>query len=288
METRAWRSQTSRMDTIMPTVAAILDRYEREALQDLAPRTQKDYTRHLKVLRRTFGDWVAAELRPRDFADFLNVKKGKIQRVRQLAVFSAALSIAVKRWYWLDRNVLRDVERPKSKPRDRLIADEEFQSMKATASKRLQLAMMLALLTGQRQGDILNFRWSDIKGMTLHIYQTKTGKRIGIEIGSELEAVLDQCWQLRTSGRESEYILPTRMGTRYTSEGFRACWQRAMKKWMRLGGANFHFHDIRALAATKCATPEEAQRLLGHTSIAMTYRVYRRGIERVKSLQLGA
>jgi len=71
---------------------------------------------------------------------------------------------------------------------------------------------------------------------------------------------------------------------RYTSEGFRACWQRVMRKWMRRGGENFHFHDIRALCATRCPTPEFAQRLLGHTSIAMTLRVYRRGVERVQAL----
>jgi integrase len=47
----------------------------------------------------------------------------------------------------------------------------------------------------------------------------------------------------------------------------------------------FTFHDIRALAATRCSTPEVAMRLLGHTTLAMTMRVYRRGVERVKALE---
>ena len=79
-----------------PTVAAILDRYEREIVPTLAPRTQKDYARHLVKLRATFGDRIAEELQPRDFGPFLHVDnptgRGKIQRVRQLAVLSAAFT----------------------------------------------------------------------------------------------------------------------------------------------------------------------------------------------------
>jgi integrase len=155
--------------------------------------------------------------------------------------------------------------------------------------------MQLALLPGQRQGDIIRFRWADIReasvdGLTineLHIVQSKTSKRLAIEVTPELEAVLVQCWQLKGGGHAgSEYIVPTRNGKPYTSEGFRACWQRVRIKWERSGGQPLHFHDIRALAATKCPTLEMAQQLLGHSNPAMTRRVYRRGVERVKPLQL--
>src|SRR6185312_12262171 len=189
--------------------------------------------------------------------------------------------------YWLPSNVLRDVKRMKNKPRDRLILDEEFAACKALAPERVKLAMTLALLTGQRQGDIIRFKWSDLRGMELHVHQAKTGKRLAIEVSAELEATLDKCWLLKGGGHAgSPYVLPTRTGSPYTSEGFRACWQRAHKKWMRSGGEPFHFHDIRALAATKCPTPEVAMRLLGHTTLAMTMRVYRRGVERGQALSL--
>jgi integrase len=286
------------------TVNQILDRYERDCLDVLRPRTARDYQRHIGHLKRRFGALDATTLEPRIFAEFLNeVKRGRIQRVRQLAVLSAALTIAVRRWFVLKTNILRDVERPQSKPRDRLILDHEFAACRSCAPERVQMAMMLALLTGQRQGDIINFKWSDIreamvddpdrpghqkKIFELHIYQSKTGKRLAIEAEPALEAVLDQCWLLKGGGRDSGlYIVPTRTGKPYTSEGFRACWQRVIKRYMGRGGENFHFHDIRALAATKCKTLEEAQALLGHTTSAMTRRVYRRGIERVKPLCLG-
>jgi integrase len=268
------------------TVAEILFRYERDCIPDLAPRSQIDYRRHVVRLREVFGHRIVTELEPKDFGPFLQVRKGKWQRVKQLAVLSAAFTQAVSFWYWIPRNVLRDVKRPKAKPRDRLVTAEEFAAVRALAPYRVQLAMDLAVMTGQRQGDLLSLKWTDIKGMELHIYQSKTGKRLAIEVTPDLESVMDKCWQLPTRG---QYVLsPRRGGDRFTGEGFRAMWQRSMRKAMRLGAmeSRFTFHDLRALAATRCASPEIAMRLLGHTNISMTLRVYRRGVERVKALGL--
>jgi len=268
--------------TTAVTVNDILARYERDCLPELAESTQADYIRHLEVLRGKYGSAVAAELRPRDFGEFLNVKRGKVLRVKQLAVLSSAFTHAVSYWYVLERNVLRDVKRPKFRPRDRLVTQEEFEAVRSLAPHRIQLAMDLAVRTGQRQGDLLNMKWADIRGMEIHVCQSKTGKRLAIEITPDLEAVLDRCWQLPV---KSEYVLTTKHGHRYTGPGFRACWQRTMAKYCRLGGTRYTFHDLRALAATRCATPEIAMRLLGHSNISMTLRVYRRGVERVKALE---
>lgn len=263
------------------TVNQILERYERDCLPELAPRTQKDYIRHLAKLRAIFGSAIACELRPKDFGPFLDVKRGKCQRVKQLAVLSAAFTQAVSFWYWLPSNVLRDVKRPKSKPRDRLVTADEFAAVRALAPYRVRLAMDLAVMTGQRQGDLLALKWTDIKDMAIQIYQSKTGKRLAIEIMPDLETVLDKCWQLPN---RSDHVLTRRYGGRYTGEGFRAMWQRNMRKYVKGGGTRFTFHDLRALAATRCPTPEIAMRLLGHSNISMTMRVYRRGVEHVQAL----
>lgn len=281
------------MDTSTPetapaiTVNMILDKFEADYIPtELAPRTQIDYARHVKVLRRWYGDRRAEELKPKDFGPFLDVRRGKFQRVRQLAVLSSAFTEAVSSWYLIERNVLKDVKRPKGRPRDRLISDEEFAGLRAMAPLRVQLAMDLALVTGQRQGDILSMRWSQVRDMALHIEQTKTRKRLAITISAGLEAALDRCWMLPGGGCEGgEYVLTRTMGGRFTSEGFRARWQFVMRKWVRLGNQRFTFHDIRALCATKCPTIEHARALLGHSTMAMTRRVYRRGIERVEPLE---
>lgn len=273
------------METTAVTVSQILDRYQIECLPKLAPRTARDYVRHLGHLKNAFGTRVADDLRPRDFGPFLNVVKGQVQRVRQLAVLSSAFTQAVSFWYWgIERNVLRDVKRPKRPPRDRLIEDHEFAACKALAPLRVQLMMELALHLGQRQGDLLALKWSDIKNGELHVYQSKTGKRLAIELGLDVKRILGKCWMLPNRG---EYVITRKMGGRYTSEGYRALWQRSINKYCRIPGTvRFTFHDIRAMCATKCATPEIAMRLLGHANISMTLKIYRRGVERVKALQI--
>lgn len=284
-------AQTPTPPTVGITVTQILDRFAVEYIpHELAPRTARDYLRHVEHLKRRFGDRIAEELKPKDFGPFLNIQgRGRTNRVRQLAVLSAAFSEAVSTWFWLDRNVLRDVKRPKSRPRDRLVTEEEFASVKAIAPLRVRLAMELAVITGQRQGDILNMKWVDIKGMSLHIYQSKTGKRLAIEITPDLERVLDRCWQLPKGVAEGgEYVLTRRCGGRYTSEGFRARWQTTINRYCRRGGKRFTFHDLRALAATRCPTLEMAMQLLGHSNPAMTRRVYRRGVEFVKPVAMSS
>lgn len=272
----------------LPTVAEILDRYQVECLPLLAPTTARDYVRHVGHLKRWFGDRIVDELRPKDFGPFLQIppgKKGRVQRVRQLAVLSAAFTQAVSFWYVIERNVLRDVKRPKFQPRDRLIEDREFEAVKTSAPLRVRLMMDLALRLGQRQGDLLELKWADIRGGEIHINQGKTGKRLAIEISPDLKRIFGKCWLLPNRG---EYVITRKCGGRYTSEGFRALWQRTINAYCRRGGVRFTFHDIRALCATKCATPEIAMKLLGHTNISMTLKVYRRGVERVKALQLAA
>jgi integrase len=275
-------------DNTVCTVGSILDRYQAQCLSQLAPRTARDYARHLGHLKARFGELDARTLKPRDFGPFIQERvgrKGEVQRVRQLAVLSAAFTQAVSFWYLLDHNVLRDVKRPKRPPRDRLIEQHEFEAVRSGAPLRVQLMMDLALRLGQRQGDLLDLKWLDIKDGWVNLQQGKTGKRLAIEISPELKRIFGKCWMLPN---RSDYVITRRCGGRYTSEGFRALWQRTMNAYVRRGGKRFTFHDIRALCATKCKTPEEAMKLLGHTNISMTLRVYRRGVERVKALQVSA
>lgn len=266
------------------TVNEILDRFAREYIPTLAPRTQKDYHYHLRTLRQWFGDRIANEIKARDFRDFMGVLAGKIQRNRQLAVLSCAFSEAVGRWYWMDANPCRDVKRHPSKPRDRYVTDEEFDSFKALVPLRLKLAMDLALLTGQRQGDILKLRWERVDRVMgrIRVRQAKTGKRLGIRITPAIDEVLTRCQNLSPPG---EYVIRKRDGLPYSSEGFRAIWQRYMRKWERLGHERFTFHDLRAKSASDSETIDAAYQRLGHTSMSMTRRAYDRGERLVEPLR---
>lgn len=265
------------MDAAEPvyTVAQILDRFQRDYVPQLSERTQRDYARHVRDLKHWFGHLLANDLKARDFRDFMNVTRGKIQRNKQLAVLSCAFSEAVGRWYWAERNPVRDVKRHPSRPRDREVTTEEYEGFKATVPLRMKLAMELSVMTGQRQGDVLALKWAQIDRVRgkISFRQAKTGKRLGVRITVALDALLERCAGLRPEG---EYVIRRRDGDRYTSDGFRAIWQRYQRRWARAGHERFTYHDLRARAAGMCGSVEAAMLLLGHQNISMTRRVYDR------------
>jgi integrase len=258
------------------TVSDILERFQRDYVPSLGERTQIDYGRHCRDLKRWFGHFFADDLKPKHFAEFMNVAKGRIQRNKQLAVLSCAMSEAVGRWYWAERNVCKDVKRHKSRPRDREVTDDEYRRFRRTVPYKMRLAMELSVMTGQRQGDILGLRWSQVDTVMgrIHFKQSKTGKRIGVKITKKVRRVLRLCEHMAPQG---EFVIRRRDGNRYTSDGFRAIWQRYMRRWKKAGHERFTYHDLRARAAGKCKNVQEAQQLLGHVTAAMTIRVYDRG-----------
>jgi len=269
------------------TVDALLDRYVVEILPTLSERTQRDYSRYtIPHLRRKWGPRIADDIKPREFGEHLySSPKGRIQRTRELAPLAHAYSCGKGMWWLCEHNPLAGLKKPKNPPRDRLIADQEFLQVLALAPDTIGLAMLLALYTGQRQGDLLRLKWSDVHDGAIHLQQSKTGKRLAISLHVDLKRVLGRCWLLPGGGAQGgEYVICSTRGTRYSSEGFRAMFTRVQRAYARGGGTRWRFHDIRALAATRCDTPEEARRLLGHTTVAMTSRVYRRGVERVAAL----
>lgn len=259
----------------MSTVNEILDRFLRDYVPTLSPRTQRDYARHVRDLRRNFGHFDADELKPRDFRDFMDVRRGKIQRNKQLAVLSCAYSEAVGRWYMAERNPCRDVKRHPSRPRDREVTDAEFEEFMATVPFRMRLAMQLSVATGQRQGDILSLQWDQVDklGLKIRFKQAKTGKRLAVRISPYMRDLLAKCMDMAPDG---PYVIRRRDGDRYTSDGFRAIWQRYQRRWAKAGHERFTYHDLRARAAAKCKSIEEAMLLLGHQNISMTRRVYDR------------
>ena len=55
----------------------------------------------------------------------------------------------------------------------------------------MALAFMLALWTGQRQGDLLRLTWGAYDGTFIRLKQSKGGVRVVIPVGAPLKAVLE-------------------------------------------------------------------------------------------------
>ena len=89
------------------------------------------------------------------------------------------------------------------------------------APAHLHLALLLALWTGQRQGDLLRLPWSSYDRTHIRLQQRKTGARVVIPVGTPLKAALD------VTPKVSTIILTNSDGKPWTSDGFRASWRKA-------------------------------------------------------------
>jgi hypothetical protein len=81
----------------------------------------------------------------------------------------------------LSVNVLDGFERAYASDRSDIVwLPEHIHSFLAVASPEMQLAMVLALHTGQRQGDIRRLAWSAYDGASIMLRQGKA-RRLGRE-----------------------------------------------------------------------------------------------------------
>lgn len=148
----------------------------------------------------------------------------------------------------LDRNVLDSFDRAYQGDRsDKIWLPEHVEAFMAVAEPEMQLALVLALHTGQRQGDILRLAWSNYNGTHLSLRQGKSrradkpGRLVTIRCTKALKATLDGL------DKRSTLILTTKTGRAFKKRYFADQWEKSCKA---AGIEDLHFHDIRGTTVT--------------------------------------
>jgi integrase len=118
------------------------------------------------------------------------------------------------------------------------------------APAHLRLPLLLALWTGQRQGDLLRLPWSAYDGTHIRLRQSKTGRRVQIRVGAPLKLALD------AAPRRSTIMLTNSDGKPWTSDGFRASWRKACAA---VGIVDVTFNDLRGTAVTRLALADASE-----------------------------
>lgn len=132
----------------------------------------------------------------------------------------------------------------------------------------LRRAVVLALYTGQRRGDLIRMAWSAYDGSRIRLVQEKTGGPLVIPAAAELRAELDD-WRQNAA---STLILTGTTGRPWRAENLS---KQLGKALARIEGFPTHrnIHGLRKLAASNLAqagcTLHEIAAITGHKSLAM-------------------
>lgn len=262
------------------TLGDVIDRYRVEVLPlKRSEHTRADQGAQLDRLKRVFGQSLPDSVTTQHcyrYADERRTKDGKpapIAARHEVKLLGHVYAKAI-RWGVATVNPVRAMEKEPKGRRDRYVTDEEFATVYALATERVQIAMDLALLTGLRRGDLLALEWSQVTKAGIEVRTSKTGAALLFEVTPELEAVLDRAKRLKPQ-IPRRYVLRTRSGQGYSVEGFSAIWQRLMAKAVEAGLERFTFHDLRRKNASDSESVKTAQERLGHADEATTRRFYR-------------
>lgn len=236
---------------------------------DISATTATDYTRCAMSLRPV---WERVRIEDVDVPALYRWRdargeQSKTRANRERTVLQEAFKLAIRRGITKE-NPAALLQPFKEKARTRYVTDAEFMAVFNVSPAIVQAAMLLAAVTGLRQGDILRLRRADFTEDGLSVRTGKTGKALHFGWSEGLRrAVL-----VAVGARDfiPLVLLATADGKPYSSDGFRTAWHRAMVK-AKLP-ETFTFHDLRA----KAGSESRDWRLLGHMDQRTFERVYNR------------
>lgn len=210
----------------------------------LKPRTGLDYDKYLDFFVSIMGD-----------ANPANMKRKDVIRLRDANAekpYFANYSLRVLRVLmehcvylgWREANPAKGVPEIKTEkiarepwPHEMLEAYRSVCSM----GSRERLVMELCVGTGQRIGDVLEMRWSDIQDGAFVIRQNKTSKELWVPILPELRDALS------AASRHSVFILTNQSGTNRWS--YRGASQAVRNVREQIGAVDYDIHSWRYNAA---------------------------------------
>ncbi|MDY0035405.1 MAG: tyrosine-type recombinase/integrase [Zoogloea oleivorans] len=182
------------------TIAQWLPTYnEIVARRDIGDKTRSNRRVYARLLSEAFSERAIGSLRPHEVSAVItkiaqrhpHLAKRVLVEARDM--FNEALLAG-----WIDLNPAEAVKTPIVKILRRRLSMDQWQRIHDYADccspPWVALMMTLAVVTGQRRGDIRKMRFSDVWAepdgqLYLHIEQQKTGKRLAIPLALRLDAI---------------------------------------------------------------------------------------------------
>lgn len=260
---------TARAEHTVNRLAEIIDEY---LVSGIFKKTSASHQRalrsYLEMIRKEFGTMPLAVVEDRRArGDFRKWRDRFVSTPRKAdyawSTLSRLMTFAIDRGYITANPCTGAGKLYEADRADRIWQADDIRLFLEVASAPLQRALMLALWTGQRQGDLLKLTWSAYDGKIIRLKQSKGKARVPVPVGEPIRDMLDA---MASERKTAVTILTNSKGQPWTSDGFRTSWERAYKK---AGISDLHFHDLRGTAVTRlalsdCSVPQIAS-ITGHS-----------------------
>lgn len=251
------------------TFKALVEDYRHSRrFKKLAPRTASDYDKVLVWVTTKLGPLPVAGMQRKDViraqttnAATLRFANYIVQVLRVL--FEHAIDLG-----WRADNPAKGISLLKSEgesrepwPRDKIAA------FRKVAPQRARLIFELCLGTGQRIGDVLRMRWSDIDDGGIAVAQRKTGVKLWVPFTRELADVLAKTPRVGVTVCAWGRGKPT---------SYRGAADLIMAVRKDIGAKAWDIHSLRYSAAAELAalgcSDELIQSVTGHSTTAMVVK----------------
>lgn len=239
----------------------------------LSESTKAQYRYAADVLKRRLAAFDSpAQVKPRHVAQF------KVDGAESPNMTNRIVSLLRTLFgYWLEQGLCESnpcvgIRRYKEAKRERLISADEWSAIYQHAGPRLQLIMRVAFLTGQRIGDVLTIRRSQLTADGVEFKQQKTGKPLTVAWNPDLRQAVDAALALH-GGVPALTLFLGRSGKPPNYRSVHLQWVKACEA-AKVEDARPN--DQRAQSATEVKRQgKNATKLLGHSTEAMTNRYLR-------------
>lgn len=257
------------------TLLEAFDAYER----DVVPHKRGERWERIRLAKLRslpFADRPMGKVTPGDITDWARESKlapGTIRR--ELSLLSSVYTYARKTLQWSVESPIRDAIIPKNPPpRTQRISDDQLDALVAACGyerwhppenglHRTALALLFAVETMMRAGEICGIRPADVRARHVHLPKTKNGEARDVPLSARARQILD--------------LVPDGFGMSpgVLDANFRRARDTAAKRDPAL--AAIHFHDSRREGATRLSKKldvMELARMGGWKKVDILYRTY--------------
>jgi integrase len=269
------------------TLAAALDRYQREVTPTKKASTQHSEKGRYETLRAFFGAYSLAAVTPDLVAKFrdqrLQVGLASNTVRLDLALLGHLYVTAIREWgIGLTYNPVQLIRKPSpGAARDRRLTTEEESRLRAAVGEHsnpmLRWIVTIAIETGMRLSEIVTLTRDqvDLRRRIIRLSETKNGSPRTVPMTTAAaEAVREALANpIRPIDTELVFFGEPGMDGRRRPYVFNRTWQRIVKQ---LGIVDFRFHDLRHEAVSRFVeaglSDQEVAAISGHKSMQMLKR----------------